>query len=721
MNKILRRFFPGFISLVTLLWASSVFSAPVLIKILGYEPTTVSFSFTDGGPQTNTISMSYLENFNAKLVASRSSGDVSGDFPGSVVLSDTSFFNEYQLDLDELVTSGGFTFSFVLNATNNGPGADDFPDGFSITTFSTTTGLPILQTNDPTGANASLVLSIVGGDDITTLSYEIFTQDDSSNLEIRDIDVPAPIPAPGTAGLMFWGVLWIAARHRYLTDLVRRLMSIGCKSHIKRYSAWILGFAILTLAGQSATAAQTDITGSVSVMRSALVLNRTTDTFDARVSIKNTSVDPIYAPLTVQVDAVSLGVTLFNASGLTATGKPFVNVPLLPLGVLGTDQLVSNIVLKFKNPARTAINIRLRVVAEIDVLSPLVEKYKIVPLGDIFRSANAINNAGVIVGTVNRTRRPIEPQYTQTLEAAYLENATLVRLGTLDQADSSAIDINDSGRILGQAFTYVTDPRFGDPFGLVRPFSFGNGVLSALPTDRPDGLTFARNGRINNRGDIVRGQFLYRNDVMTDLAPSFQAAIPIYSSWPRPFVKNMNDSGQILLAFSRNFVSGPSGSRTFEFRTYLYTNGSAVEINPGFEHPFSFGNDLNNLGQVVGGNQAHAYVWQNGLSIDIHSKLTSIDGSNVSSEGKTINNRGQIAGEMFIRGGIDEQHSFFYDSITGRSIRLNRYFPRGTHFQPFDINDKGQILGNIYCTPNDSPCSQLFPIFGSQALLDPLN
>jgi uncharacterized membrane protein len=721
MKKIIRPLVSLTAFLLSISSASPALALPVKVFIYVFEPTTVSFSFVDGGPQSNTITMSNFEPKNALLAPSRSTGGVTGDFPGTVTISDTSFFNEYQLDLDPLAAedSGG-VFTFILNATNSGPGADDFPDGFSIAVFNALTGLPIQETEDPTGSNSSLVLSI-NGEEITTFSFDVYTPgiDQGGVVFIEDI-FPAPVPAPGSVDLIILGMFLMNLRFRFLFDLVRRYLITEYDGRIGRGAIRVVTLISLAFGGHWASAAQLDVTGGVSVTRSALVLNRATNTFDARITIKNTSSVPIYAPLSVVVDGFSQAITLSNASGFAVSGKPLVNVSLSPQDVLGSDQLVSGVILKFTNPTRTAINVRFRVFAEVDVLPPFVEQYRVVPLGGIFKTATGLNNSGIIIGSVIRARRPVEPRNAQLEEAAYLENGTLVRLGTIDQTDSRASDINDSGQILGQAFTFVSDPRFGNPFGVVRPFRFSNGVLTPLSTDRPDGLTATLNGKINSRGDMVRGQFLYQNDVMSDLDPLFQSAIPIFASWPHPFVTGFNDSSQILLQFNRSFVSGPSGLRTFEFRTFVFSNGTALEINPGWQFPYSFGTDINNFGTVVGGNQAHAYFWQNGISTDFHPKLTNISG-NVSSEAKTINNRGQIAGEMFIRGGTDQQHSFLYSIVTGRSIRLNRYFPKGTHFQPFDINDKGQILGNIYCDSGEPPCGQVFPNSGSQAMLDPLN
>lgn len=98
--------------------------------------------------------------------------------------------------------------------------------------------------------------------------------------------------------------------------------------------------------------AQATLDDRVRVTFSGLVLNRATNTFDTRASIANISTDTIGGPMRLVITGVTpAGVTLANPSGQTAAGRPYVTVPLSPSG-LAPGQSVSNIVLKFTNPAR---------------------------------------------------------------------------------------------------------------------------------------------------------------------------------------------------------------------------------------------------------------------------------------------------------------------------------------------------------------------------------
>jgi uncharacterized membrane protein len=707
MNKILQRFFPGFISLVALLWASSVFSAPVQIRLFGDGRTTVSFSFIDGGPQTNSVTMSKFKSpfNNAVIGSSRSIGDVTGNFPGSVTLTDAAFFNEYQLDVDTKDPAFAWEIDFILNTTSNGPVGNAFADAYAITFLDPLTGLPIDTTTDPTGADASLLWSIDG--ELDSLKVEGFNASLGRFSAGADPVIDAPVPAPGTLGLMFWGVLALVSRSRQVSKSMFGRLGSHTWIAIRRRSTPAFQLGLLALFfGQNVFAAQSDVTSSLTVKRSGFLFNRVTNTFDAKVSIINNSTNDVAAPMSLAISVLPASASLANATGATADGKATVSIPMTS-NPLRNGGSISNVVLKFKNPSKLPFSVRIQVMG--DLLPPLLQKYNVVPLSNIWRTASRINNSGVIVGTVYRIPKPGEVIVTSPpTEAAYLENGTLVRLGALDMVDSEGYGINDVGQIIGEAYS-----RGGSVFGFVKPFRYGNGVMTPLLTERLDGLSGIRGGKINNRGEIIRGLLLYRGASLTDLGPAIEASIPInFREWSRS-VTGFNDSGQILLQFQR-FVFGSC----CEYRTFLYSSGSSVEINPGSEHPFNFGNDLNSAGLVVGRNrEVHAFFWQNGSSIDLHANLT--NGSAGQSEATKINGRGEIVGTLFSF--ETGSQSFLFNVITGRSVNLDRYFPIGGRFEPIDINDRGQILGSVTCDRIDATlCIDKFPFPRMPVLLDPL-
>ena len=114
----------------------------------------LAFDLVDGGAPANTVTLSKFTT-DGTLGASSAKGSVAGAFPGSVTLSDAPFFSEY-LQTETL----GKTLSFVIDTTGQAPTGASLPDGFSFFILDHTTGLSLVTTSHPTGANALLLLNI---------------------------------------------------------------------------------------------------------------------------------------------------------------------------------------------------------------------------------------------------------------------------------------------------------------------------------------------------------------------------------------------------------------------------------------------------------------------------------------------------------------------------------------------------------------------------------
>ncbi len=93
-----------------------------------------------------------------------------------------------------------------------------------------------------------------------------------------------------------------------------------------------------------------EVTGSVQISRSGLVLNRATGVFSGTISIKNTSSATINGPINVLLRNLTAGVTLSNAAG-TEGGVPFITGtgPIAPGATL-------TLPVTFINPARVVLN-----------------------------------------------------------------------------------------------------------------------------------------------------------------------------------------------------------------------------------------------------------------------------------------------------------------------------------------------------------------------------
>ena len=128
--------------------------------------------------------------------------------------------------------------------------------------------------------------------------------------------------------------------------------------------AWV----VVTLGLVSPTAAWAttqDITSQFAITRLGLVLNRTTNTFDQTVTLKNTSSAPVLGPITVAVSGLPSAVTLANKTGQTSDGKPYVS-PMASGALLQSGGTLA-FVLKFANPQRVTFPSILQILYTVEV------------------------------------------------------------------------------------------------------------------------------------------------------------------------------------------------------------------------------------------------------------------------------------------------------------------------------------------------------------------
>jgi hypothetical protein len=114
----------------------------------------LAFDLIDGGAPSNSVS---VDSFSTDGILGNVAtiGGVTGTLPGNIIITDTSFFNEYLQDI-----TLGSQISFILNDTANAPGISSFPDGFSFFLLDPLNGLPLASTTDPTGADSLFLINI---------------------------------------------------------------------------------------------------------------------------------------------------------------------------------------------------------------------------------------------------------------------------------------------------------------------------------------------------------------------------------------------------------------------------------------------------------------------------------------------------------------------------------------------------------------------------------
>jgi hypothetical protein len=186
------------------LFADSTYSVTVDTSLISGTPALLAFDCIDGGPPSNTITIS---NFltDGTLGSSSPTGGVSGTLPGTVTLTDLSFFNEYLTNI-----TLGASFSFLLDATTNGPAPSSLSDALSVFLLDPNTGLPLLTTSDPTLSDSLFTLNIDGTPQGSLAVYTAIVDATPGTV--------SSVPEPPASTLLAFGLaflIWRFGRGRY--------------------------------------------------------------------------------------------------------------------------------------------------------------------------------------------------------------------------------------------------------------------------------------------------------------------------------------------------------------------------------------------------------------------------------------------------------------------------------------------------------------------------
>lgn len=476
----------------------------------------LAFDFIDGGLPSNTVTASAFTT-NGSLGVSSVSGGVNGMLPGTVALTDTSFFNEYL----QLITLGT-SLSFVLDATTLGPDLGSAPDSFSFFLLDPSTGFP-LATDDPTGAGALLTLDIGGS---ATGVLRIFSTLGGEAIVTAVPVIPMPVPEPGTllllgSGLMGFLIPW--RRLRYGSGR-RSLLTITTGALLLLSSSSLLyPFA--------AQAAQTDVSNKISVTRSGFVFNRVSNTFNSTATLTNISTIPVSTPLWLAVTITPSTVSLANASGVTPGGTPYINVPDAD-GTFFPGETPHNILLKFSNPSRVPFTVTTQVFGVPpsttggDLKVHLVRKGAngaIVGAPNIDIARHSLINGAVIeikttdsngladfgnIGSPRTTVSILGPNRTNSGSGTDIATATLLKVLTgnitlrldqlfpVDDAIASTVNVSAGRRDILQT---ATQGLYPDNMGqFITPLRSGDiahdGTVTLITQENSDGTLFGCGG-----------------------------------------------------------------------------------------------------------------------------------------------------------------------------------------------------------------------------------
>lgn len=173
----------------------------VFIDTSSFGSITVgaTFDFIDGAPVSNDVEISNFST-NGTLGTSTSAGGVTGGLPSRFTLKDSSFFNEYY----QPITSAT-KISFDFNPTTTAPNAGSLPDTISFLLLDDTTGLPLFDTTDPTGAATLFTMQIDGSDKGLLSVYAPASINTTVNWTVGPIESNSSVPEPNTILLLAVG------------------------------------------------------------------------------------------------------------------------------------------------------------------------------------------------------------------------------------------------------------------------------------------------------------------------------------------------------------------------------------------------------------------------------------------------------------------------------------------------------------------------------------
>ena len=313
--------------------------------------------------------------------------------------------------------------------------------------------------------------------------------------------------------------------------------------------------------------------------------------------------------------------------------------------------------------------------------------YRLIDLGTLGGDNSVpiwITNTGEVIGYSETSKFD---GFGNPIQHAFLWSQGVMQdLGTLGGNNSFGLGANDEGQIVG----YADVPGGATSHAAL----WYKGEITDLGTlAGADGFSFAQ--LINHSHQVVGGSttldgsfrgFLWDRGVMADLGTL---------GGPNSFGNGINDRGQI--------VGGANISDTINpilgFPPYygaLWDRGGIITLTPGT--PAAAFN-INNKGQVVGRllvpdakerGVAHAFLWQDGVLTDL-----GVPAGDDNSEANSLNNGGQIVGDS----GVGFIESYAPDRAllwqNGARTDLNTLVPSDSGYHlimAFDVNARGEIV-----------------------------
>ena len=298
-----------------------------------------------------------------------------------------------------------------------------------------------------------------------------------------------------------------------------------------------------------------------------------------------------------------------------------------------------------------------------------------------------------------------------SVQAASTPQFTIVDLGTLGGTSSEAVDINDSGQVVGRSYTADSYHAFSwtQATGMVDMGTLGGSFSDALAVNERGQVV----GRAARPAGASPHAFLWTAaDGMVDLG-----TLGGMSST----AGRINDSGQVV------GTSGTTSTPAAESNGFLWTRGEGmIDLGaiPGVERygPLA----INNSGQVVGygftsSMRLRAFSWtQSGGMVDLGAgQAVAVSGTGLVvgggdtaflwteaagrvdlgtlggplSAAYAVNDSGQVVGYSMTSANLN--HAFFWTQATGM-VDLHTSAEPYIHSSARSINAGGQVVGYAY-------------------------
>lgn len=254
--------------------------------------------------------------------------------------------------------------------------------------------------------------------------------------------------------------------------------------------------------------------------------------------------------------------------------------------------------------------------------------------------ASFVNNLGHVVGfSDNGIPDAFSMSGVANQTRAFLwRNGVIKDLGTLGGTDALAFFVNEAGQVGGVSYS---DSAFSMncAFPLTtHAFFYENGKMNDVGTFGGSCSFF---GYMNNRGQVTgfantpdenNHAFVWDNQHGLKNLGELPGGVFSFGQW-------INEAGEVV---------GGSDAAAF-FHATLWKNGAVIDLGTVYGETCSQANSINSAGQIVGFasadcfNEDHAFLAQHGAIVDVNTLV--VDGSDITAVNAfDINDRGEIAG-----------------------------------------------------------------------------